>query len=62
MLKAQAWGKLPASLELVANAPAALLSQPTAPPSKRKKTNVAPSLGGEAAPVSVLLPPVVFGV
>jgi hypothetical protein len=69
VMNAQAWGKLPASLELVANAPvalfsvpAALLSQRTAPPSKRKNANVAPSLGGEAAPVSGLLPPGVFGV
>ena len=76
VMNAQAWGKFPASLELVANAhvalfnapvalfnaPAALLSQSTAPPPKRKRSNTAPSLGGEAAPVSVLLPPGVFGV
>ncbi len=51
-----------ASLELVANVPAALLSQPAPPPAKRKRANIAPSLGGEVAPVSVLLPPGVFGV
>ena len=69
VMNAQAWGKFPASLELVANAhvalfnaPAALLPQSTALPPKRRRSNTAPSLGGEAAPVSVLLPPGVFGV